>query len=187
MTQNTNELLWTITVHQENPNFPQDGKLPKVIYDRVLKRFPQYAFANGGYIQLCQVPENDPRLADFLNGLREEGAILPMDNSVMRTGVAMSHIRRQTPDDIESARLLEVQHDGVMIAETDPLPDGMPYVLREPRLKKQRNRDFGHAYASQFILVRGRQKNTRIKWIEGLETHPLGIERQTFLAKSPDS
>jgi hypothetical protein len=181
MNQKIKELVWTITVHQENLNFPQDGKLPKAIYDRVLKRFPQYACANGGYMQLCQVPETDPRLAEFLNGLREEGAILPMDNSVMRTGVTMSRIRRDWQDNIDLASLLEMEHAGVMTAETDPLPDGMPYVIREPRLKTQRSHDFGHAYASQYILVRGEAKKTlESSGLKGLKLIPLEVKDKRF-------
>lgn len=93
----------------------------------------------------------------------------------------MSRIRRDIQENLDSARLLEMEHAGVMIAEKDPLPDGMPYVIREPRLKKQRGHDFGHAYASQFILVRGEaKKKLESSGLKGLKLIPLELKDKRF-------
>ena len=93
----------------------------------------------------------------------------------------MSRIRPHIQENLDFSRLLYVEHGGVMIAETDPLPNSMPYVIREPRLKKQRGHDFGHAYASQYILVRGEaKKRLESSGLMGIKFIPLELKDKRF-------
>lgn len=176
------EYYWTIEVHPTNPDFPEEGKMPLEMYAKVLARFPEHSRARGEYMRAERLPDADPRVHELLAFLKEVGAIIPVDRTVMREGVSAKKYKlydeKQLQKEIDQAPLLEVNHDGLIIAETSWLPDGMPYVINEPRLRKQRAYEFGHAYAwNHFMMVRGQAKKTlESSGLKGLKLLPLELK-----------
>lgn len=182
----SDEYYWTINIRPENPNFPEEGNMPRTMYEKVLARFPEYSRARGLYMCAEKLPDSDPRPHELLAFLKEIGAIIPMDRTVMKEGVSARRYRlydeKRMKMEIDQAPLLEVNHLGLIIAETSWLPDGMPYVVNDSRLKKQRARDFGYAYAwNHLMMVRGEaKKKLESSGLKGLRLLQLELKDKQF-------
>lgn len=177
-TLNMAEYSWTIKVSLASSELPRNGGLEERLFRKVCDRFPEFRTSES-FLGLSNIPESDPRVAEFISGLRGLGVRIPDDRSLERTGVALSHFRRFSQVEIDAAPLFDVTLLKPIIAEIWWMPDGsgMPYVLKSPALRKYGKREWGHAFGwNEIIFVRGAAK-TRLEGagLKGLQLIKLPL------------
>lgn len=150
-------LLAMLELVPADSRFPRQGGVPSEMLDKLKERYPSGVVRDRW--KISNIDAGDPYLHEIIEYAKSIGISIPVDQSVVGSGIFYKFYHPQGVDLRIKSPFVEMRLVGPIPAEIGFPSDALPFVVNDLRLKKNRKLEIGGAFAfPEFILVRGETK-----------------------------